>query len=267
MISFCLRKKNKIVKRKKTGAKKHKQTTYLWVAFSACFLLFVSISLGFYWILNSDFLKIKSIRITGCNRTNKNSLLKQTGIKTGDNILTLDLRKKSRNLETDPWIYNAVVKRKLPDTIEIEIEEREPLAVIELDSFYLVDRNGDIFKKTWDQEQNLPLLTGLVREDIIKNSNESSKVIDAAVTLIDSLLKTKMLRGSDTTIKMNKDFGLSFVNSRDPITVSMGFNTYDKKLVLLDRIMNDLAEKGLSAKAVNLRSVEKAYVMLNRGVI
>ena len=78
------------------------------------------------------------------------------------NIITMNLAEKSRNLEQDPWIYRAVIKRRLPHTIDIQVEERVPLAVIKLDTCYLIDGYRHLFKTAEQHEMRYPLLTGLI---------------------------------------------------------------------------------------------------------
>lgn len=267
MSFFGLKKKNKTAKRKKAGAGRQKKAIYTCVLLLTALFFYMAIKTGYYWVLHADFLKIKKINVRGCSLINKKRVLQKTGIKKGKNILAVNLGKESGGLERDPWIYKAVVKRRLPGTIEIQIKERKPLAVIKLNDFYLVDRQGEIFKKAEQHELNLPLLTGISKEDLIKNSDECSRVINAALSLIENLQGKNMLNGRNTKIEMDKIFGLTMVNSIDNTKTFMGLDNYEKKLALLTRIVDDLAQKGFSTKFINLNSVKKAYITLNSSFI
>jgi hypothetical protein len=66
---------------------------------------------------------------------------------------------------------------------------------------------------------------------------------------------------------MDKIFGLTMVNSIDNTKIFMGLDNYEKKLALLTRIVDDLAQKGFSTKFINLNSVKKAYITLNSSFI
>jgi hypothetical protein len=57
-------------------------------------------------------------------------LRRWTGVKTGQNLLALDLARVKRNLELVPIIQSASIERILPRTLRIRVTEREPLAQI-----------------------------------------------------------------------------------------------------------------------------------------
>ncbi len=48
----------------------------------------------------------------------------------GTNLIWLDTATVAHRLESDPWIARASVGRSLPWTLEISVEEREPIAVV-----------------------------------------------------------------------------------------------------------------------------------------
>jgi len=58
-------------------------------------------------------------------------LRRWTGIKTGDNLLALDLARVKRDLEMIPLIDSASVERIPPHTLRIRVFEREPIARID----------------------------------------------------------------------------------------------------------------------------------------
>ena len=266
MIFFNPKKKNKRAKRKKAGAGRQRKAVYTCAMLLTALFFSIAIKTGYHCLMNADFLKVKKINIRGCSPISKKWVFQKTGVKKDENILTINLVKESGELERNPWIYKAVVKRSLPDTIEIQIQERKPIAVIKLNDFYLMDRHGDIFKKAEQHELNLPLLTGLSKEDLIKSSDEASRIINAAISLIDNLKGKKMLNGRDTKIEMDKVFGLTVVNATDNTKIFFGHDDYETKLALLSRIVDDLGKKGLSTKFININSVKKAYITLSKSL-
>jgi cell division septal protein FtsQ len=52
------------------------------------------------------------------------------GVKSGQNLLALDLARVKRNLELVPFIQSVSVERILPRTLRIRVSEREPVAQI-----------------------------------------------------------------------------------------------------------------------------------------
>ncbi|MDP6893276.1 MAG: FtsQ-type POTRA domain-containing protein [Verrucomicrobiota bacterium] len=52
------------------------------------------------------------------------------GVKMGDNLLSLDLLRIKRNIELTPRVKMASVERFLPDTLQVRVTERVPMAQI-----------------------------------------------------------------------------------------------------------------------------------------
>jgi len=52
------------------------------------------------------------------------------GVKPGDNLMALDLRRVKRDLELQPFVEAAAIERALPSTLRIRVTEREAVAVI-----------------------------------------------------------------------------------------------------------------------------------------
>ena len=60
------------------------------------------------------------------------------GVRKGDNLLSLDLLRIKRNIELTPRVKMASVERILPDTLQVRVTERVPMAQI-----WVWQRGGD----------------------------------------------------------------------------------------------------------------------------
>ena len=99
--------------------------------------------------------------VQGRFRTNKNDLLKVIGLKRGTPILTIDLVATKEKIEAMPWVNVATVERKLPNLINITIEERKPIAIWQnKKKFMPIDNNGVAINAPVDGLAYLPLVVG-----------------------------------------------------------------------------------------------------------
>ena len=57
-------------------------------------------------------------------------LRKWAGVRTGDNLLKLDLLRIKRDIELAPRVRAASVERYLPDTLQVRVAERVPMAQV-----------------------------------------------------------------------------------------------------------------------------------------
>ena len=217
-----------------------------------------------FYLVNADFLAIRTIRTSGCNLIDCDRIAARTGIAPGRNILFADVAKAMRLIEDDPWIDRAVVKRILPDTIEIQAEERQAAAVLLMDTTCLVDSQGEIFFCSDQPVETLPVMTGLSREYVLANGQTAAQLVDSALVLLKGLQNRGMLKqGTGSHIIIEPAVGLTIDDTATGTRIFMGLDGFEEKLRLLAFVQGDLAIKGLRARSIHLGSVKQASVTLN----
>ncbi len=90
-------------------------------------------------------------------------LVEWAGVEDGSNLFDLDLPEIRERLESNAIIRKAVLRRQLPDSLLITVNERVPLArlgQVEGRMNWLVDEEGVILQKSF-QHKHLPFLLGV----------------------------------------------------------------------------------------------------------
>ncbi|WP_431283927.1 cell division protein FtsQ/DivIB [Humitalea sp. 24SJ18S-53] len=107
-------------------------------------------------------LTIEQVELHGRRNTPIDLVRGALGIVPGDPMLGFSPHAAKERLETIAWVARAHVERRLPDTIMVRIEEREPFALWQnAGRFSVIDRNGNVVATTTlDQFGPLPLLVG-----------------------------------------------------------------------------------------------------------
>ena len=83
----------------------------------------------------------------------------------GHSVLRIPLDRATRQIETMPWVEHATVRRALPNTIEVEITERTPIAFLRDGSgMALVDVHGVILDRPLKGNFHFPVVTGISSE-------------------------------------------------------------------------------------------------------
>lgn len=90
-------------------------------------------------------LALREVLVQGRGRTTQEELMAALGLELGTPILALDPNELRARLEALPWIAHAKVERRLPDTLFIAVEEREPLALWQHEGrIALIDTEGAV---------------------------------------------------------------------------------------------------------------------------
>jgi cell division septal protein FtsQ len=213
-------------------------------------------------IRRSGLFELRELKIFGCNLTRPEEVMAQAQIAKGMDLLSINLSRMSSELEAYSYIYKAVLERKLPGTLEVYIEERNPRALIRLEELYLVDERGDVFKKALAGEQHYPVLSGLSTDDLYRDSEHCRQLIRSALALLDTIARDRRFAGLGVELAIDKTRGFTIITAPERMVIEVGFGDASEKFDSLWKIVDDLREKGLAPETIHLKSAQKAYVTL-----
>jgi len=114
-------------------------------------------------------LAVHEVLVRGRQITARDDLLASLDIRAGAPILAIDIEEARRRVESLGWVKSAVLTRRLPDTIYLEIEERTALALWQHQGrIALIDREGAVIQRhQLDGYAALPVVVG---EDAPQNA-------------------------------------------------------------------------------------------------
>ena len=134
-----------------------------------------------------QFFEIKVVEITRTERISRADVLAMLDLEPGRGLLLIDLAQAQRSLETHPWIRRAVVRRVFPDTLAVELDEREPVAVLKTGAGgreFLLDREGTLISEGVPvADEGLPILTGVDYADAILGTGDTTARVRSGIAL------------------------------------------------------------------------------------
>ncbi len=74
--------------------------------------------------------RVASVTVAGNRALSQEQILTLAKIPAGAALFHVPVRQVRQRLEAHPWIRYAYVRRRLPDTIEIRVTERVPVAAV-----------------------------------------------------------------------------------------------------------------------------------------
>lgn len=110
---------------------------------------------------------VNKIDVRGVERASAEAIDARLGSYVGRNLLDLDLEHIEAEVQSDPWVRRAAVRRVLPGTLQVRVEERSPAAVaIIAGRPHLIDSTGYVIGPALDgKDDRLPVLSGLEKLD------------------------------------------------------------------------------------------------------
>lgn len=119
--------------------------------------------MGYSRVMASPRLRVTHVEVRGGHFLSEGEVRELLGPAVGENILGLDIDDLKTRLRKSPWVADATVQRSLPDTLRVEIDERAPVALAEIDLLFLMDADGALIELYGPRTAafDLPVVRGL----------------------------------------------------------------------------------------------------------
>lgn len=195
-------------------------------------------------------LAVKSVTVAGRRETDRDDLIAALNINIGDPIFSIDVDAARSRIEKLGWVKSATISRKLPDTVQIDIEEREAVAIWQHDGvFTLIDPDGlPIGDKGLERYAHLKVLVG-------------DNAPDQAIALLDILNTEPEL--------MSKVTGAVWVGSRrwnvrlnNGIDIRLPEEDPTEAWARLAQLERDYSLLGRTIEAIDLRQSDRMIVRM-----
>src|SRR3990170_3422458 len=141
------RRKKKKGREETPGRTRFRRSIPIIAAVLAFLLLGAAGAAAYSWLGRSAIFSVRVVDMNPCDRVSKgeiSGMLK--GVARG-NIWSLSREEIGRRILSHPFVREVAVRKAFPDKLIVDIEEREPVAMINLDALYYVDEQGSIFKR------------------------------------------------------------------------------------------------------------------------
>lgn len=225
--------------------------------------------------VTTPYLAIHHIEVKGSRRVPKEEVLRLSGIRQGQNILSFSAKDAAGAIRENPWVENALIDRNLPDSVTIEVRERYPVAIVKLDSLYVMDINGVVFKRlSRGDSLDLPVITGLTKEGI---GTDRKGLQGGVIELIRTLTERK---GFDITrvseINVDPVFGLSVYTLEGGVRLTFGTGgtggiggagSFEQQLRAFERVLKSRNGVLDGVEAMDLTTPGSVIVRFNTNIV
>jgi cell division septal protein FtsQ len=225
------------------------------------FFLFIG-----HWVyvhlLSDPYFRVREVEVEGGRKIPREILLSLTVMEGMPNLFSVKLKDVVKRLESHPWIEQVRVRKVFPHKIVIQVKERKPMAIIQLEELYYVDTQGEIFTPVGDRDEyNYPYVTGLSRRVLETDPVEAKRLIAKALELLRIVSQEKVPPLEEISeIHMEKVFGIHCFTKAEGVEVKMGWEDFEEKLKRLPLIWSDLRRRGFSAASIDCSDLKRMVV-------
>ncbi len=221
--------------------------------------LVVGASAGFAWlarrhVMTSARFEIARVDVVGAERRAPDVVAAESGIAPRSNIFAADLDAARAKLLADPWIADAVVSRRLPGTIVIQLTERKAAALVALGDLVLASANGEPFKRFEPGDPvDLPLVTGVAPDALARDRTGTERMLRGAIDVAAEFERGPLARRAPLQeVHVAADGAYTLVVGRSALELALGHPPFRRKLDQVSRVVAELDKRGGKPEAIML---------------
>ena len=174
--------KQKMSKKQRQILKKKKRIKRM-LKFTALLIIIIA---GIIFALVSPIFNIKEINVSNNNQINTETIISLSQLNLGQNIFKFNKNKINKNIKTNAYIESVEIKRKLPNKVQIQIEERKQEYNVEFLNGYAYINNQGYILQISEEKQALPTIQGISTPDeqIVEGNRLNSEDLEKLEVII-----------------------------------------------------------------------------------
>jgi cell division protein FtsQ len=189
------------------------------------------------------FFRVDTVAVSGNERYTEQEIVSASRIQNGDNLFLLNKYTVQASLVKNlPYVGEVSIQRDLPGTIEIQVEERLPVAAIRISNgYWYIDSDGRLLEMREENQvlieiTGISLLSPVGGETLTVDSSQDLRA-RALVDLLAALEKADILDNA-STIDLSEGSSLT-MNYTDKYRVKIPYGAdYDYKIRAMEGIVD-----------------------------
>ncbi len=145
----------------------------------------VAFASAYSWLSRSPIFTVRTVDMNRCVNV---SLEEVWAIVRGDGsaiLWSVPAKEVARRLSGHPWVRTVSVRKSFPDRLVVRIQERTPVAMVNLDALYYLDEEGRPFKRlTAYDPKNFAIVTGFSRKEILRKDPVTVRDLQKTLALL-----------------------------------------------------------------------------------
>ncbi|SCH15521.1 cell division protein FtsQ/DivIB [Romboutsia sp. 1001713B170207_170306_H8] len=210
-------------------------------------------SIGLVTLLKSDLFNLTKVEIVGNSVLKKDEVINEEKLITKKNIFSYKLKDIKKEIQSNPYVDDVEVKRKLPNKIVITIKEKEVIALLSNGTdFCYIDNSGNLIEKIDNLYENNDKIVFNVKYTLNNGTVkfENDKVKKSVLNLI-ALLKEEHLENEISEIEYTGS-NVNIIANIGPKFLIINDDNLDYNISRTSKILVDLQSKNIKSGIVDL---------------
>lgn len=205
------------------------------------------------WARTTPYFALKRVLFKGLAHTTETDLMKLAGLGPGQNLMALDVTMLERAMASHPWVKRVAISRQYPNGVSVDVEEHVPEAIVALGDLYLLNADGEPFKRIQVGDTlDLPLVSGVDRERYVAEPEAVKARLRATLKVMREYAASDVGKRSPLSEARIDAEEVALILSGSGQEVRLGDGEVAQKFERLARIRSELHKRGLLAEVIHL---------------
>ena len=215
--------------------------------------IFYSFQRVYLFLISWENLNVKTIEIVCLKPEIKEEIQQVLKAKNMVNLLLLDIGHLQEAITAHRWVKEVRIRKIFPSTLQIEIKERTPIALLKKVNLYLIDKEGVQLEKIDSRENiNLPVL--IDSNNFQSNFEEKLKLARECLRSLSPQEKEKL-----EVIDLTEYENITVRLKKEQTKLILGNDQFSQKLKLFQN-SREILEKYGNLEYVDLRFQGRFYI-------
>jgi cell division septal protein FtsQ len=204
--------------------------------------------------------RVQRIVVHGNRRLSNGEVLALLDGLRGRSILAVNLDEWRTSVLNSPWVAEALLRRTLPSTVDVAIQERNPLGIGRINgALYLIDDAGTVIDEYGPNygDLDLPIIDGL--SSAPSEANPDAERAMLARRLLDAL-RVRNMASRVSQIDVSDPRNAVVLLDGDPTLVRLGDEHFVERLQSYFDLAPALRDRVPGIDYVDMRFDERVYV-------
>lgn len=212
-------------------------------------LLCALASAGIFFIMSPVF-NVTQIDVIGNEKIDKDTIISLSKIQMEENIYKNSSSRIKQNIKQEPYIEDVIIKRKLPNKIQINVKERMATYMLEYANSYAYINNQGYILEISETKLDIPIIMGYkTEEENIKPGNrlcnEDLEKLSITLKISESAHANKLEKDiTRINIENNNNYTIIMENKKKTIYLGDASKISDKMRILTKIIQDEEGNEG-----------------------
>ncbi len=220
----------------------------------------VAFASAYSWLTRSQFFAVRTVDMSRCANV---SLEEVWAIVRGEGagiLWSVPSKEIARQLSAHPWVRSVSVRKSFPDRLIVRIQERTPVAMVNLDVLHYLDEEGRPFKRLTSYDpKSFAIVTGFSREDLLRKDPVAVRNLRKTLDLLRGV-EAGSLRQNVSEIHFDAQDGYTVVTRDTGLQLKVGTMDVKEAIRRIETAMPKISGMTRSSGIADLKTEGRVFM-------